>query len=110
MDEPNSFERDKFSSVAELKRPDIEQISHSSSNKSEPQKIKTYLPPYWRHQNAQRFDKNGNKPEKVDNNPNEENNLLKFSDNSSGKYYNKNDSIPIPSLRRKYQNKIKKKE
>ena len=109
-DGPNSFERDKFSSVAELKRPDIEQISYSSSNKSEPQKLRTYIPPHWRHQNAQRSDKNRNKPEKTDDNPNEGNNLLKFSDDNSGKYYNKNDSIPISSLRRKYQNKIKKKK
>ena len=108
-DGPNSFERDKFSSVAELKRPDIEQISYSSSNKSEPQKLRTYIPPHWRHQNAQRSDKNRNKPEKTDDNPNEENNLLKFSDDNSGKYYDKNETIPMSSLRRKYQNKIKKK-
>ena len=109
-DEPNnSFERERFPSVADLKKSDIEQFSHSSSNRSEPQKPKTDIPSYWRRPKAQRSDNNGNKPEKADNNSSDENNLLKFSDDNSGKYYNKNDSIPIHSMRRKYQNKIKKK-
>ena len=100
----NDNQNDRYPSSEENKKSDSDQISYAHSEQPRRRKYRVNKEMFLGGPKAERLKKKDNGKKKYFDNSNGDE--RKISDNS-GKHYGKNETIP--SLRRKYQNEIKKK-